>query len=197
MAVLEILEFPDPRLRTRAKPVAEVTNATRRLVADMLETMYDAPGIGLADGIWDLVSTGSTLFSNGLKEVEVILRSEAVLAVCPGLSGEKEAILEQLLFRIEAVRKANANKYIVLNSPNHAIETISAILPGMKSPTVVPLARDGWSALHSVMSEEKFWEVIDQLKLAGAEGILVMPIEKNDFVTRIVPIRSPVRTELV
>lgn len=137
-----------------------------------------APGIGLADGICDLVSTGSTLFSNGLKEVEIILRSEAVLVASPGLSGEKSAILEQLLFRIEAVRKAKANKYIVLNSPNHAIETVSAILPGMKSPTVVPLAREGWSALHSVMSEEKFWEVIDQLKLAGAEGILVMPIEK-------------------
>ncbi len=137
-----------------------------------------APGIGLADGICDLVSTGSTLFSNGLKEVQVILRSEAVLVASQELSAEKEAILEQLLFRIEAVRKAKTNKYIVLNVPNSAIETITDILPGMKSPTVVPLAQAGWSALHSVMSEETFWEVIDQLKLAGAEGILVMPIEK-------------------
>lgn len=137
-----------------------------------------APGIGLAEGVCDLVSTGSTLFSNGLKEVEVILRSEAVLVATHQLAPEKEAILEQLLFRIEAVRKGKASKYIVLNAPNHALEKIASILPGMKSPTIVPLAEAGWSAIHSVMSEEKFWEIIEELKQEGAEGILVTPIEK-------------------
>lgn len=137
-----------------------------------------APGIGLADGVCDLVSTGSTLFSNGLKEVEVILRSEAVLVATHQLAPAQEAILAQLLFRIEAVRKGKASKYIVLNAPNHALEKISSILPGMKSPTIVPLAEAGWSAIHSVMSEEKFWEIIEELKQEGAEGILVTPIEK-------------------
>lgn len=137
-----------------------------------------APGIGLADGVCDLVSTGSTLFSNGLKEVEVILRSEAVLVATHQLAPAQETILEQLLFRIEAVRKGKASKYIVLNAPNHALEKIASILPGMKSPTIVPLAETGWSAIHSVMSEEKFWEIIEELKQEGAEGILVTPIEK-------------------
>lgn len=137
-----------------------------------------APNIGLADGIADLVSSGSTLFSNGLKEVEVIMRSEAVLVARPHLPEGKKALLDKLVFRIDAVQRAARSKYVVLNAPNDRIEAISRILPGMKSPTVVPLAQPGWSALHSVINEDEFWEVIDELKAAGAQGILVVPIEK-------------------
>jgi ATP phosphoribosyltransferase len=137
-----------------------------------------APNIGLADGICDLVSSGSTLFQNGLKEVEVIYRSEACLVKNNHLSGDKEAIFNKLLFRIRAVLKARNNKYILLNAPNENIEKISAILPGMKSPTVLPLALEGWSSLHSVIHEDDFWNIIDQLKENGAQGILVVPIEK-------------------
>lgn len=137
-----------------------------------------APGIGLADGICDIVSTGSTLIMNGLKEVETIMYSEAVLISNPALNQEKKEILEKLLFRIEAVQNASKNKYILLNAPNDKIEEISALLPGMKSPTVLPLAEEGWSSLHSVIEENDFWNVIDQLKDAGAQGILVSPIEK-------------------
>lgn len=137
-----------------------------------------APGIGLADAICDLVSTGSTLLTNGLREVETVLQSEAVLARPQQLSVEKEALLQRLLFRIEAVQQASRNKYILLNAPNDRLSTIIALLPGIKSPTVLPLAMPGWSSLHSVIEENQFWEVIEQLKLAGAEGILVVPIEK-------------------
>jgi ATP phosphoribosyltransferase len=137
-----------------------------------------APSIGLADAICDLVSTGSTLLSNGLKEVEVILQSEAVIVASPDLAAEKEAILDKLLFRIEAVQKAKNNKYILLNCPNESIDKITAVIPGMKSPTIIPLARQGWSSLHSVVNENDFWEKIDQLRSFGAEGILVVPIEK-------------------
>ncbi len=137
-----------------------------------------APGIGLADAICDIVSSGSTLISNGLKEVETILHSEAVLIGSKELSDEKEHILEQFIFRLNAVQKAKSYKYILLNAPNDKIKDIIDILPGMKSPTVVPLAMDGWSSLHSVINEEKFWEIIDSLKQAGAQGILVVPIEK-------------------
>jgi ATP phosphoribosyltransferase len=137
-----------------------------------------APGIGLADAICDIVSTGSTLLSNGLKEVEVVLRSEAVLIASPDLSAAKQSILDKLLFRIEAVQKAKNNKYILLNCPNEAIEPITRIIPGMKSPTILPLAKKGWSSLHSVVDENDFWEKIDQMKALGAEGILVIPIEK-------------------
>jgi ATP phosphoribosyltransferase len=137
-----------------------------------------APGIGLADAICDLVSSGSTLFTNGLKEVETILRSEAVLAVNKQLSEENKEILEKLLLRINAVKTARNNKYILLNAPNNKLKDIIAILPGMKSPTVVPLAEDGWSSVQSVVNENIFWEVIEKLKALGAEGILVVPIEK-------------------
>lgn len=137
-----------------------------------------APGIGLADAICDLVSTGSTLLSNGLKEVEVILRSEAVLVSRPSLEEDKMKILNKLLFRIEAVQKARNNKYILLNCPNEAIEPITQVIPGMKSPTILPLSKEGWSSLHSVVDENDFWEKIDLLKAHGAEGILVIPIEK-------------------
>lgn len=137
-----------------------------------------APGIGLADAICDLVSSGSTLFSNGLKEVEIILRSEAVLVASRQLSVEQEALLQKLLFRIQAVKKAKNNKYILLNAPNDKLKQIIRLLPGMKSPTVLPLAEEGWSSVHSVLNENDFWEIIENLKAAGAQGILVVPIEK-------------------
>jgi ATP phosphoribosyltransferase len=137
-----------------------------------------APGIGLADAICDLVSTGSTLLSNGLKEVEVVMQSEAVIIASPALEPAKQKILDKLLFRIEAVQKAKNNKYILLNCPDEAISKITSVIPGMKSPTIIPLTRKGWSSLHSVVDENDFWEKIDLLKEFGAEGILVVPIEK-------------------
>ncbi|WP_395052499.1 ATP phosphoribosyltransferase [Flavobacterium sp.] len=137
-----------------------------------------APNIGLSDAIVDIVSSGSTLFKNNLKEVEVILKSEAVLAVSPSISNENQIILDKLLFRIQSVLKARKSKYILMNIPNNKIEEISKILPVLKSLTVMPLAEEGWSSVHSVIEEETFWDVIDKLKNAGAEGILVCPIEK-------------------
>lgn len=137
-----------------------------------------APGVGMADAICDLVSSGSTLFMNGLKEVEVILQSEAVLVARPNMPAAKQALVDQLRFRIEAVRNAQSNKYVLLNAPNEKLQEITALLPGVKSPTVMPLAMEGWSSLHSVINEKQFWEVIGNLKAAGAQGILVIPIEK-------------------
>ncbi len=137
-----------------------------------------APNIGLSDAIVDIVSSGSTLFKNGLKEAEVILKSEAVLAVSPQISEEAKQVLAKLQFRIQAVLRSRKSKYILMNVPNDKIAVISKILPVLKSPTVMPLAEEGWSSVHSVIDEDKFWEVIDQLKEAGAEGILVCPIEK-------------------
>jgi len=137
-----------------------------------------APNIGLADGICDIVSSGSTLFKNGLRETQVILKSEAVLVKSLKLDSEKQYILEKLLFRIQAVLRAKNSKYILLNVPNDKIEEVSQILPVLKSPTVLPLAEKGWSSLHSVIEEQKFWEVIDELKSAGAEDILIVPIDK-------------------
>jgi ATP phosphoribosyltransferase len=137
-----------------------------------------APGIGLADAICDIVSSGSTLLTNGLKEVEIILKSQAVIIGNKDLSIEKQKILNDLLFRIRAVKNAKENKYILLNAPESAIQKICSLLPGMKSPTIVPLVEKGWCSLHSVVKEDQFWEIINQLKEAGAEGILVIPIEK-------------------
>lgn len=137
-----------------------------------------APGIGLSDAIVDLVSSGSTLFMNGLKETETILKSEAVLVRNNELSEEKLAILSSLVFRMQAVKKAKNNKYILLNAPNDRLQEIIALLPGMKSPTVLPLAESGWSSVHSVLNENDFWNIIEQLKERGAQGILVIPIEK-------------------
>ena len=137
-----------------------------------------APNIGLADAICDLVSSGSTLLSNGLKEVQVIMQSEAVLVSNRFLDAEGCQILDKILFRLNAVMTAKTNKYVILNAPNESILAIKKLLPGMKSPTVVPLATEGWSAIHSVLNEEQFWDVIDDLKKAGAQGILVVPIEK-------------------
>jgi len=137
-----------------------------------------APGIGLADGICDIVSSGSTLLTNGLREVETILKSEAVLIGPMIFDKSKQEILDNLLFRIKSVQQGRNNKYILLNAPNDKIPEIISILPGMKSPTVVPLAMEGWSSLHSVITEDQFWDIISNLKNAGAEGILVVPIEK-------------------
>jgi ATP phosphoribosyltransferase len=137
-----------------------------------------APNIGLADAIVDIVSSGSTLFKNNLKEVEVIFKSEAVLAVSPKMTPENKVILDKLQFRIQSVLRARKSKYILMNVPNDKIQLISSILPVLKSPTVMPLAQEGWSSVHTVIEEDRFWEVIDELKAAGAEGILVCPIEK-------------------
>ncbi|WP_438973291.1 ATP phosphoribosyltransferase [Polaribacter sp.] len=137
-----------------------------------------APNIGLADGICDIVSSGSTLFKNGLKEIEVLLKSEAVLAVSPQIDQERKQILEKIQFRIQSVLKARNAKYVLLNAPNNKLDKILEVLPGMRSPTVLPLAEEGWSSVHTVISKNDFWEMIDELKANGAEGILVCPIEK-------------------
>ncbi len=137
-----------------------------------------APGIGLSNAIFDIVNTGSTLIMNGLKEVEVLRQSTAVLISNKNLNSEKRDILEKLLFRMKAVRTASENKYILLNAPIDSVEKISSILPGMKSPTILPLSEEGWVSIHSVVKEDEFWEIIDQLKVLGAQGILVVPIEK-------------------
>ena len=137
-----------------------------------------APGIGLADAIFDVTSSGNTLLSNHLKEVEVVMQSEAVLIANANVSKENKEILNELIFRIEAVQTAEGKKYILLNAPNEKLTEIFDILPGMRSPTVLPLAQEGWSSVHSVISEKRFWEIIGKLKAAGAEGILIIPIEK-------------------
>lgn len=137
-----------------------------------------APGIGLADSIFDIVSSGSTLISNGLREVEIVMKSEAVIIGDLNLSVEKQKILDKLLFRIRSVQTARNHKYVVLNAPANQVSKIIQIIPGMKSPTVVPLAKEGWVSIHSVLKENEFWDIIDKLQECGAEGILVMPIEK-------------------
>lgn len=137
-----------------------------------------APNIGLADAICDIVSSGSTLFKNNLKEVEVMLKSEAVLAVSPKISEERKKILKKIQFRIKSVLQARQSKYVLMNAPNDKLDAVLKLLPGMRSPTVLPLAEVGWSSVHTVINRDTFWEVIDELKRAGAEGILVCPIEK-------------------
>lgn len=136
-----------------------------------------APNIGLADGICDIVSSGSTLFKNGLKEIEVLLKSEAVLATSPKISPENQAIIDKIQFRLKSVLRGHENKYVLLNAPNDKLDKIVNILPGMNSPTILPLAKEGWSSLHSVINKNDFWNIIDELKANGAEGILVCPIE--------------------
>jgi ATP phosphoribosyltransferase len=153
----------------------------KKIKADIHEisgSVEIAPGIGLADAICDLVSSGSTLFTNGLKEVEVVLHSQAVLVCNKHLVEEKKKILENLLLRINAVKTAKNNKYIMMNAPNHQLENIISVLPGMKSPTIVPLSQSGWSSVQSVVNENDFWQVIEKLKSFEAEGILIVPIEK-------------------
>ena len=137
-----------------------------------------SPGIGLADAIFDIVSSGSTLVSNNLREVEVVMQSEALLIATPGLSEEKRAVLEELLFRIEAVKQAEDKRYVLMNVPSENLEEIISVLPGMRSPTVMPLATPGWNSVHAVVDEKSFWNIISRLKELGAEGILVVPVEK-------------------
>lgn len=153
-------------------------NGVKAGIHEISGSVEIAPSIGLADAICDIVSTGSTLLNNGLREVDEVMQSEAVIIGNTSLAVAKKEILERLLFRIEAVQKAKSNKYILLNCPNESIESITSIIPGMQSPTILPLTRKGWSSLHSVVDENDFWERIDQLRSFGAEGILVVPIEK-------------------
>ena len=153
-------------------------NNVKASIHEISGSVEIAPSIGLADAVCDIVSSGSTLISNGLKETEVVFRSEAILITHENLSDKKNEILKELLFRISAVRNAKNTKYILLNAPNKSIDKIISLLPGVKSPTVMPLAEAGWSSLHSVVREDEFWDVIGKLKEAGAEGILVIPIEK-------------------
>lgn len=137
-----------------------------------------APGIGLADAIFDIVSSGSTLVSNNLREVEVVMQSEALLIGNPAMDNEKKAVLDELLFRFDAVKAAQGKKYIMMNVPNDRLSDVTSVLPGIKSPTVMPLAQGDWSSVHTVLDEKRFWEIIGKLKSLGAEGILVLPIEK-------------------
>ncbi|MFT4686423.1 MAG: ATP phosphoribosyltransferase [Neolewinella sp.] len=137
-----------------------------------------APNIGLADAICDLVSTGSTLFKNGLEEQDIVLKSEAVIAASPKIDAERRAILDRLLFRINAVLEARNKKYLLMNVPTDKIQAVTALLPGMRSPTVLPLAEKGWSSVHTVIDESRFWDIIDELRITGAEGILIVPIDK-------------------
>jgi len=202
LEVVEFLGFSKCRL-SLATPNGQVYNNIKDLEGKKIATSYPntlnrflaknqvkaelheisgsveiAPNIGLADAICDLVSSGSTLFKNGLTEQDVILTSQACLAVSPAILAESQQILNKLLFRLRSVLKARKSKYILLNAPNDKIDAISKILPVLKSPTVLPLAEEGWSSIHSVIDKDKFWEVIDELKENGAEGILVVPIEK-------------------
>ncbi len=153
-------------------------HGVRAEIQEISGSVEIAPGIGLADAIVDLVSSGSTLFMNGLREVETVLKSQAVLIRNESLGLEQQQLLEKFLFRIRAVKKARNNKYVLLNAPNDKLQEIIRMLPGMKSPTVLPLAEAGWSSVHSVISENDFWDIIERLKDAGAQGILVVPIEK-------------------
>lgn len=148
------------------------------LIEEISGSVEIATSIGLADAVFDIVSTGSTLLMNGLKEVATVTKSEAVLISNPNLTQENRAILNKLLFRIQAVREGKQNKYILLNAPNSSIESICSLLPGMKSPTILPLVNKEWSSLHSVINDDDYWEIIEQLKNLGAEGILIIPIEK-------------------
>lgn len=173
--------FNGKRLATSYPYTLKTFLRQNNLKADIHEisgSVEIAPNIGLADAICDIVSSGSTLFKNGLKEVYTLFSSEAVLVAAPRLTAEKQAILDKLVFRIKAVLAAKNNKYIMLNAPNDRLDQISAILPGIKSPTITPLKETGWSSVQSVISESLFWDVIENLKKAGAEGILIMPIEK-------------------
>uniref|UniRef100_UPI004048A44A ATP phosphoribosyltransferase n=2 Tax=Roseivirga sp. TaxID=1964215 RepID=UPI004048A44A len=176
-----VQDFEGKSLATSYPKILEDYLKANNVNADIHEisgSVEIAPSIGLAYGICDIVSSGSTLMSNGLKEVEVIFKSEAVLLANKNLSAEKRAILDRLIFRIDSVQTAKNNKYILLNAPDEAVAKIINILPGMKSPTVLPLATAGWSSVHSVIQEDDFWQIIEDLRDAGAQGILVVPIEK-------------------
>lgn len=173
--------FQGKRIATSYPEILKDYMASKNVRADIhviTGSVEIAPGIGLAHAIFDIVSSGSTLISNNLKEVEVVMKSEAVLIAYPELTDDKLEILKELLFRIEAVKSAEDKRYVLMNAPNDRLKEIIAILPGMKSPTVMPLAQEGWSSVHTVLDEKCFWEIIGKLKSLGAEGILVLPIEK-------------------
>ena len=173
--------FENASIATSYPKILQDFLSSKSIKADIHEisgSVEIAPSIGLATGICDIVSSGSTLLSNGLKEVETIFNSEAVIIGNQNLSEEKKTILDKLVFRIESVQKGKNSKYILLNAPNDKLDDIVALLPGMRSPTVVPLADNKWSSIHSVINEDEFWEVIEKLRKAGAEGIRVVPIEK-------------------
>jgi ATP phosphoribosyltransferase len=177
----DLTYFNDKKIATSYPNILETFFKEKGIRAEVHKisgSVEIAPGIGLADAIFDIVSTGSTLLMNGLKEVDEVMKSEALLLATPELSASKQALLDELVFRIETVQRAKKNKYILLNAPNDKLDEIESILPGMKSPTVMPLAEEGWSSVHSVVEEDRFWEVIGKLKELGAEGILVCPIEK-------------------
>ncbi|MCM4171035.1 ATP phosphoribosyltransferase [Arenibacter sp. TNZ] len=176
-----VKDFEGKRIATSYPNTVKNYLASKGVKADLhiiSGSVEIAPNIGLADAICDIVSSGSTLFKNNLKEVEVMLTSEAVLAVSPKISQEGTDLLENLRFRIQSVLRARQSKYVLLNAPNNKLDEIIGLLPGMRSPTVLPLAEEGWSSVHTVINKDKFWEVIQELKKAGAEGILVCPIEK-------------------
>ena len=156
-----------------------------------------APNIGLADAIVDIVSTGGTLFKNNLEEKEVLLTSEAVLAVSPKIETTQTELLKKIKFRIQSVLKGRSSKYVLLNAPNNSLENIIKILPGMKSPTVLPLAKSGWSSVHSVINQHQFWDIIDDLKHNGAEGILICPIEKNGTLMEIIKNPKPEEWDVI
>ncbi len=180
-AYRELGDLEGRRIATSYPRILSEFFTSRSITADIHEisgSVEIAPSIGLADAVCDLVSSGSTLFSNGLTEIETVMNSEAVLIKRPDLGEELSKILDKLLFRIRSVKGASQNKYILLNAPVEKVQAISSILPGMKSPTVVPLAEPGWVSIHSVISEHDFWEVVDSLKRAGAEGILVLSIDQ-------------------
>ena len=173
--------FNNKRVATSYPLILSDFFSKNNIVAEIEEisgSVEIAPSIGLTDAVCDLVSTGSTLLTNGLMEVETVLKSQAMLVANKELSTNKKQLLDKLLLRIKAVKRSAENKYILLNAPDDAVENISKILPGMKSPTVLPLSEKGWNSMHSVVKEDEFWDVIDQLKVFGAEGILVVPIEK-------------------
>lgn len=176
-----VRDFANKRIATSYPKILQKfldSNSVKAEIHTISGSVEIAPGIGLADAICDLVSSGSTLFTNGLREAESIMDSEAVLVARSGLDGEPRAILEKLLFRIRSVNAAKQNKYILLNAPNEKLDEIIELLPGIKSPTVMPLFQKGWSSVHSVIGEDDFWEVVESLKDAGAEGILVVAIDQ-------------------
>lgn len=187
LAVPKDVDYPGMRYFSNRRIATSYPNTVKKYLSEngiepeihlINGSVEIAPNIGLADGICDIVSSGSTLFKNNLKEVEVLLTSEAVLAVSPMISDAAQTILDKLQFRIKSVLKGRNSKYVLLNAPNDKLEAIINVLPGMRSPTVLPLAQEGWSSVHSVIDKNQFWEIIDELKEKGAEGILVCPIEK-------------------
>lgn len=178
---IDIQHFQNKKIATSYPEILQEFLAAENISAEIEEisgSVELSPAIGLADAVFDIVSSGETLQSNGLKEVEMVMKSEAVLISNTALQPEIQEILDRLLFRIQSVLNAKSNKYILLNAPNSSVEKIIKLLPGMKSPTILPLADGAWSSIHSVMKEETFWEMIDELKSYGAEGILIVPIEK-------------------